>query len=236
LPSSLAARTFDLGDPLSRHVRAHPEENVPMSERTSVRGQVDGLPERLLSHLDAAYNLAYWLVRKGEDAEDVVQDAYRRALQYSATFDGGDARAWLLAIVRNASYAWLRKTRAFEPAVEFDEEIHSSRIGSSNPEQLLIQNADGDLVEKALSELPVRSREVLVLRELEGLSYKEIAEVMDMPIGTVMSTLSRARNRFRHAVSDLLTMHRWSEADPVALERRECVGAGHRPRVVGGTT
>ena len=161
------------------------------------------LAELLLSHLDAAYNLARWLVRNGEDAEDVVQEAYLRALQYSDGFRGGDARAWLLTIVRNTSYRWLRKTGAYEPAAQFDEEIHSSSVATSNPEQLLLQNADGRLVEKALSALPVRFREILVLRELEGLSYKEIAVVMGTPTGTVMSTLSRARDRFRHVACDL---------------------------------
>ena len=184
------------------------------------------LADLLLSHLDAAYNLARWLVRNVEDAEDVVQEAYLRALQYSDGFRGGDARAWLLTIVRNTSYGWLRKTRAYEPAVQFDEEIHSSGAETATPEQLLLQNADRRLVEKALSQLPIRFREILVLRELEGLSYKEIAEVMGVPIGTVMSTLSRARDRFRHAAGDLLKSHLGPESDSPAVNRHECVGAG----------
>ena len=142
-------------------------------------------------------------MRSGEDAED-VQEAYLRAHQYADGFRGGDARAWLLTIVRNTSYGWLRKTRAYEPAVQFDEEIHSSGAETATPEQLLLQNADRRLVEKALSQLPIRFREILVLRELEGLSYKEIADVMGVPMGTVMSKLSRARDRFRHAAGDLL--------------------------------
>ena len=117
------------------------EENVLMSERIAVRAEVGGLAELLLSHLDAAYNLARWLVRSEDDAEDVVQEAYLRAFQYSDGFRGGDARAWLLTIVRNTSYGWLRKTRAYEPAAQFDEEIHSIGVGTSNPEQLLLQNA-----------------------------------------------------------------------------------------------
>src|SRR5437870_12610930 len=131
------------------------EENVLMSERIAVRAEVGGLAELLLSHLDAAYNLARWLVRSEDDAEDVVQEAYLRAFQYSDGFRGGDARAWLLTIVRNTSYRWLRKTRAYEAVVQFDEEIHTSRIETSNPEQRLLQNADGRLVEQALSELSV---------------------------------------------------------------------------------
>ena len=183
-----------------------------MSERIPVRDEVGGLAELLLPHLDSAYNLARWLVRNGDDAEDVVQEAYLRAFQYSSGFRGGDARAWLLTIVRHTSYGWLRKTRAYEPVAQFDEEIHTSGTETSNPEQLLLQNADRRLVEKALSQLPVRFREILVLRELEDLSYKEIADVMGVPMGTVMSTLSRARARFRQAAGDLLRTQLLSES------------------------
>jgi RNA polymerase sigma-70 factor (ECF subfamily) len=177
-----------------------------MSERLAVRAEVGGLTELLLSHLDAAYNLARWLVRNGDDAEDVVQEAYLRAFQYSGGFRGGDARAWLLTIVRNTAYRWLRKTRAYEPAVQFDEELHTSDTAASSPEELLLKSVDGRLVEKALSELPHRFREILVLRELEDLSYKEIAAIMDMPIGTVMSTLSRAREKFRDGAGRLIRL------------------------------
>jgi len=175
-----------------------------MTDRMPVRADAGGLAELLVPHLDSAYNLARWLVRNAEDAEDVVQEACLRAFQYSDGFRGGDARAWLLTIVRNTSYNWLRKTRAHEPVTQFDEEIHTGGVETSNPEQLLLQTANAGLVEKALSELPVRFREILVLRELEGLSYKEIAGVMGVPMGTVMSMLSRARDRFRHAAGDLL--------------------------------
>jgi RNA polymerase sigma-70 factor (ECF subfamily) len=206
------------------------EENVPMNERmrvgAEVDGEVSGLAELILPHLDSAYNLARWLVGNSDDAEDVVQEAYLRAFQYSDGFRGGDARAWLLTIVRNTSYRSLRKARAYEPMAQFDEEIHTSACDRSSPEQLLLQNADGHLVEKALSELPVRFREILVLRELEGLSYKEIADVMGVPMGTVMSTLSRARERFRHAAGDLLKTHRSSKSDSPAMTGRECVYAG----------
>jgi RNA polymerase sigma-70 factor, ECF subfamily len=197
-----------------------------MSERIPACGGGDRLDEVLVSHVDAAYNLARWLVRNGHDAEDVVQDAYVRAFQYAGGFRGGDARAWLLTIVRNTAYRWLRKTRAYEPVAQFDEQIHTSDGETSNPEQLLLQRADGWLVEKALGQLPCRFREILVLRELEGLSYKEIAAVMGMPVGTVMSTLSRARDRFRHAAADLLETPFAAESDASAAERQECAGAG----------
>jgi RNA polymerase sigma-70 factor, ECF subfamily len=208
------------------HVPSNSEENVPMSKRSPVRPEVGGLTELLLSHIDSAYNLARWLVRNGEDAEDVVQEAYLRAFQYAGGFRGGNSRAWLLTIVRNSAYAWLRKTRAYEPVTAFDEEVHTSGIETSNPEELLLRDADRRLVEKALSELPIRFREVLVLRELEALSYKEIADVMGMPMGTVMSTLSRARDRFRHVVDKLVKTHLLSESNSPAVAVRGCVGAG----------
>jgi RNA polymerase sigma-70 factor, ECF subfamily len=164
-------------------------------------GPKDGrLDELLISHLDSAYNLARWLMRNSHDAEDVVQEAYLRAFQYSGGFHGGDARAWLLMIVRNTSYRCLGRKRMNE---QFDENIHVGLPASVTPEQVLLQTADADLVEKALRELPVRFREIIVLRELEGLSYKEIADVMGVPMGTVMSTLSRARGRLRHALDQL---------------------------------
>jgi RNA polymerase sigma-70 factor (ECF subfamily) len=174
-----------------------------MSERRAACGEDPALAERLLSHIESAYNLARWLTRSGQDAEDVVQEAYLRAFQYGG-FRGGDVRAWLLAIVRNTSYGWLRKTRAYQPAVQFDEEIHGSGTETSNPEERLLRNADARFLQRALNELPVRFREILVLRELEELSYKEIAVVMGTPMGTVMSTLSRARDRFRRVAGDLL--------------------------------
>jgi RNA polymerase sigma-70 factor (ECF subfamily) len=194
-----------------------------MSEQVPGRGEAGGFHDLLLSHLDSAYNLARWLTRSSHDADDVVQEAYLRAFQYADGFRGGNARAWLLAIVRNTSYKWLRKMRAWEPVTEFDEEIHASDIEPANPEQLLLQHAEGHLVETALGTLPVRFREILVLRELEGLAYKEIADVMGMPMGTVMSTLSRARRQFRHAAVELVNAR--SPKSATAVEVRACAGA-----------
>lgn len=172
-----------------------------MNER-SVR--VGNFAEEVLPHLDSAFNLARWLVRNADDADDIVQDACLRAFRYFAGFQGGDARAWLLKIVRNTSYQWLQKNRAQQPAAEFDEAIHSGS-GTTDPEALMLQDADSQMVERALNALPTRSREVLVLRELEGLAYKEIADVIGVPIGTVMSSLSRARDRFRRAMVERLS-------------------------------
>jgi RNA polymerase sigma-70 factor (ECF subfamily) len=201
------------------------DENLPMTERIPLRAEVGSLAELLLPHLDSAYNLARWIVRDDEDAQDVVQDAYLRAFQYAGGFRGGAARAWLLTIVRHSSYRWLRR-RANQPVAAFDEEVHASVAETSNPEQLLLQAADGRLVEKVLSGLSVRFREILVLRELEDLSYKEMADVLGVPIGTVMSTLSRARDAFRHAAGALVDAPVSSESASAADTGRECAGAG----------
>lgn len=157
--------------------------------------------ELLLPHLNAAYNLARWLLRNEYDAEDVVQEAYLRAFRFFGDFRGGDARAWLLRIVRNACYSLLQKNRSHELTTTFDEETHGETHGS-NPEALVSRNEDSRFLRTVLEELPLNAREVLVLRELEGCSYAEIAEVTNVPIGTVMSTLYRARGRLRQLVND----------------------------------
>jgi RNA polymerase sigma-70 factor, ECF subfamily len=167
----------------------------------------DRFTDEVLPHLDAAYNLARWLARDAADADDIVQEAYLRAFRYFDGFQGANARAWLLAIVRNTSYQWLRKNRAQQPVEEFDETLHNGHE-AADPETLMLQNADNQLVEQAIRALPAPFREVLVLRELEGLAYKEIVDVVGVPIGTVMSRLSRARDRFRHLVSEELSRTR----------------------------
>jgi RNA polymerase sigma-70 factor (ECF subfamily) len=153
--------------------------------------------------LDAAYNLARWLTRDDRDAEDVVQEACLRAFRFFDSFHGGDSRAWLLTIVRHTCYTWLRKNRAHE-LVTFDEELDGVETGL-NPEELLLQNADQQLLRKAVEELPIEFREVIILRELEGLSYKEIANVTGVPLGTVMSRLARARKRLQHCLTSPAT-------------------------------
>ena len=144
-----------------------------------------------MPHLDAAYNLARWLMGNEHDAEDAAQDACVRALTFFEGFHGQDGRAWLLAIVRNTCYTWLRKRRRPELGEVGDR--HAAR--EPDPEQLQLQSADRAAVRRALEQLPEEFREVLVLRELEGLSYKQLAGVMEVPIGTVMSRLARARRR-----------------------------------------
>jgi RNA polymerase sigma-70 factor (ECF subfamily) len=159
----------------------------------------------VLPHLGAAYNLARWLTRNDQDAEDVVQEACLRAFRFVGGFYGGDSRAWLLTIVRNTCYTWLRHNRVYELTTPFDEAIHDVECDALNPETLLLHNADQQLLKQALEELPVEFREVVVLRELEGLSYKEIGVIADIPLGTVMSRLARARKRLQHDLAHRLS-------------------------------
>lgn len=153
----------------------------------------------VLPHLDGAVNLARWLLGNRADAEDAVQEAMLRAYRFFHGFRGGDARAWLLQIVRNRCYSWLEKNRPMEFTAEFDEELHAHP--SPSPESAAVQSNQREHLTRALESLPPRAREVLVLRELEGCSYKEIAEIAGIPIGTVMSTLARARERLQRTLT-----------------------------------
>ena len=159
----------------------------------------DRFEQLVLPHLDSAMNFARWLLRNRADAEDIVQEAMLRAYQFFGSFRGGEARAWLLQIVRNTCYSWLEKNRPSELMIEFNEEVHPS--ADPNPETLAARADERQRVLVALESLPPRYREVLVLRELEGCSYKEIAEIAQIPLGTVMSTLSRARQRLHEELT-----------------------------------
>jgi|SRR5271154_1177046 len=154
----------------------------------------------VLPHLDAAYNLARWLVRNTHDAEDVVQEACLRAVKFFEGYREGNSRAWLLRIVRNTAYSFLEKKRPAELAEEFDETVHGPSAESLDAEAVLVQGVESRMLQEALEALPVRCREALILRELEELSYKEIAEVMGVPIGTVMSSLARGRAQLRESL------------------------------------
>jgi len=147
----------------------------------------------VLPHLDSAYNLARWLTRDSQDAQDVVQDACVRALKYLGSLERSDARAWFLTIVRNAFYDWVGRNRPGE--IVHDEEAVDAAVDtrSSSPEQAAVRTAELRALSDAVAALPVQYREVLILRELEELSYKEIASIADIPVGTVMSRLARAR-------------------------------------------
>src|SRR6266705_378825 len=159
--------------------------------------------EAIMPHLDAAYNLARWLTRNEHDAEDVAQDAFLRAFKFFGGFRGGNSRSWLLSIVRNTTYTWLQKNRKHELATVFDEEVHDIEDTSSSPEAVLLKNSDRQEIVRALEQLPVEFREVMVLRELEGMSYTEIAEMAEVPIGTVMSRLARARKQLQQSLGRL---------------------------------
>lgn len=165
----------------------------------------------LLVHLDAAYNLARWLMRDETDAEDLVQDAYVRAISHFGGFRGGDTRAWLLTIVRNTCYSRLRQRAASLQYTDFDETVHSAAGRQApNPEAALLLAEKTELAKTLLAGLPAEHREVLVLREMEQLSYSEIASVVGIPLGTVMSRLSRARQQFQqHFKRDAIEYGKW---------------------------
>ena len=158
--------------------------------------KIEQYEKLILPHVAAAYNLARWLTRNDQDAEDVAQDACIRAFRFSNGFHGSDARSWLLRIVRNTCYTWLQQNRAHDAALAIDDALDLPS-SADNPETLVLQRLDYDQLALAVEELPVEFREVIILREMEGLSYKEISEIVDIPIGTVMSRLARARRRIQ---------------------------------------
>jgi len=173
-----------------------------LSEQLSSHGSTRRFGDLALPHLDSAYNLARWLTRDDHDAQDVVQDAYLRAFRSFGGFRGDHARPWLLAIVRNTCYSWLKQNRRAEVEVPYDDDVHGGEgrgeaggngAIDANPASILARLDDVRLVDEALSRLPVGYREVVVLRDIEDLSYREIAEVAGLPMGTVMSRLARGR-------------------------------------------
>jgi RNA polymerase sigma-70 factor, ECF subfamily len=171
-----------------------------MATHTEAPVIVDGFADVVLPHLQAGYRLARWLLRNEQDAQDVVQEASLRAWRYFGTFTGGNGRAWFLRIVRNTC-AGLRHHRCTASADLFDEQHHSHLRPVSSPEALLLETDRAMLIERAMNSLSERSRELLRLREMEGLSYKQIADVRGIPIGTVMSGLARARRALREALT-----------------------------------
>ena len=165
--------------------------------------------ERLvLPHMDAAFSLARWLTRDAAQAQDAVQEAYLRAFRFFGTFRGEDARPWILGVVRNACYRLLERERA-EPAAQFDEQAHGEEAVAPgtvvrfplDPEAAAIARAERELVQRYLRALPPEYREALVLRELHGCSYREIAQIADIPLGTVMSRLARGRRLLQRALA-----------------------------------
>ena len=186
----------------------------------SGQARVKRFEQVVLPHLDAAYNLARWLTRNDSDAEDVVQEAFLRAFKFFDGFRGGNERAWLLTIVRHTCYSWLQQNRPAEVVAGYDLEAAELDPGAidptfrspvgPDPEIALMHQADEDLLNQMIGELPPQFREVVILRELEDLSYKEIADVAAIPIGTVMSRLARARKALQRA---------WSQRRPTAARQ-----------------
>jgi RNA polymerase sigma-70 factor (ECF subfamily) len=167
-------------------------DHVSNSERDQ-RGKLELFEEVILPHLNAAYNLARWLTRNEQDAQDVVQESYLRAFRFFDGYRGGDGKSWLLAVVRNTCFTWRRHERrsSSEP---FDEMTHSN-LQAQNQEEAVVQSTKMSVLRNCIETLPSGFREVLVMRELEEMSYKEISDVACLPVGTVMSRLSRARKR-----------------------------------------
>ena len=168
----------------------HAHERNAMNE-----GDLQRFERVVLPHLDDAYTLARYLLRDEHDAQDVVQEASLRALRYFDGYSGGDARAWLLAIVRNCSLTWRKRRRIDDRTVPFDDAAELPTREADAPDAVAMQASERSRVQRAISALPEEFREVIVLREVEDLSYREIGDVVGVPIGTVMSRLARARKR-----------------------------------------
>ena len=168
--------------------------------QSDLRVTLQDFEHTVVPHLHAAYNVARWLTRNDQDAEDVVQEAYLRAWKFFGSFHGGESRPWLLTIVRRTCYTWLQHNRAHAEVTAFDDERHSVASAEANPEALLLHRVEAQELRHALEALPLEFREVIILRELEDCSYKEIAAITDVPLGTVMSRLARARQRLQHGL------------------------------------
>jgi len=183
-----------------------------VSKARSIRlSDLNRFEESVLPHLDAAHNLARWLTRNTHDAEDVVQDACVRALKYVGALRGNDARAWFLTIVRHAFYDWCERNRPAAIAHDDGTAIEMAIDGAAvDPEQAAMRSGESRLLANAVAELPLADREVLVMRELEDLSYKEIARIADIPIGTVMSRLARARALLQRSLLKVVICERTS--------------------------
>ena len=177
----------------------HEEQGAPQEH------ELASFEAMMLPHMDAAHNLARWLLRNEQDAQDVVQEAYLRAFKSFGGFHGSNGRAWLLTIVRNTSYTLLKKNRAVDLTTSFDEEIHAVGHESVSPATILEHAEDAELIKNAMDELPAEFREILTLRHQESLSYNEIGEILKIPIGTVMSRLARARAKLKEYLTNQIS-------------------------------
>src|SRR6266480_944592 len=174
---------------------------VVKKREEQAKEEVLSFEEAMLPHLDAAHNLARWLLRNEQDAQDVVQEAFLRAFKSFGGFHGSNGRAWLLTIVRNTCYTLLKKKRVADLTTPFDEEIHAPGDESVSAATILERSEDAELIREAMDELPAEFREILTLRHQEDLSYKEIADIAQIPPGTVMSRLARARGKLKERLA-----------------------------------
>ena len=194
-PTDLIKDSFNQS-PWQRGFLQNASETKNFESEPKIR-ELASFEETMLPHLDAAHNLATWLLRNEQDAEDVVQEAYLRAFKSFDGFRGSNGRPWLLTIVRNASYTFLKENKAVDHTIPFDDEIHAIGQESASPATILEHAEDAELIRKAMDALPAEFRDILTLRYQEGLSYKEIADIAQLALGTVMSRLARARAKLR---------------------------------------
>lgn len=189
--------------PLSWNLTLWPKRRAAPASSEAVRpqSQLELFEEIVLPHLDAAFNLARWLMRNDQDAQDVVQEAYLRAFRFFDGYRGGDAKAWLLAVVRNTCRTWQRRQVRESGAVPFDEAVHSGDEALPDQEQILVNREQVRALRHCIEKLPLDFREVLVMRELEEMSYQQIADALGLALGTVMSRLSRARKRLEECAA-----------------------------------
>jgi RNA polymerase sigma-70 factor, ECF subfamily len=183
-------------------LKKHEEPDAPQEQ------ELASFEETMLPHMDAAHNLARWLLRNEEDAQDVIQEAYLRAFKSFGGFHGSNGRPWLLTIVRNTAYTLLKKNRAVDLTTTFDEEIHVTGHDSASPATILEHAEDTELIRTAVDELPAEFREVLILRHQEDLSYKELGEILKIPTGTVMSRLARARAKLKEYLTTQISQEK----------------------------
>jgi RNA polymerase sigma factor (sigma-70 family) len=186
---------------ISVHAYSAPHDRTELETIDGAKSCPRDFERDVLPHLDAAHKLAHWLTRSEADAQDVVQEAFLRAFRFFGGFEGDQPRAWVLKIVRNSCYTWLRRNRPQQLHVEVDQNLLESKLSIADPLKNLMLSNDLKLFQRALETLPIPLREVFLLREFEGLSYKELSEVVGIPPGTVMSRLYRARADLRRILS-----------------------------------
>jgi len=194
-PSERSSLSGDASYLDSQHVTGSETRDQVENSELQQRRKMKHFEESILPHLDAAYNLARWLTRNEHDAQDVVQESYLRAFRFFDGYRGGDGKSWLLAVVRNTCITWLRREKRDLTSEPFDELTHSSNHQAASQEEKLVDTSRMTALRNCIEKLPLDFREVIVMRELEEMSYRQISEISSLPVGTVMSRLSRARKR-----------------------------------------